>query len=1014
MTPQIILDLVARFADNQAAYRSGLYNETQVRREFIDPFFAALGWDVNNERGYAEAYKDVIHEDAIKVGGATKAPDYCFRIGGTRKFFLEAKKPSVNIKGDPAPAYQLRRYAWSAKLPLSILTDFEEFAVYDCRVKPDQGDGPGVARTLYFTFKEYPARWEEIAGIFAREAVLKGSFDKYAESNKAKKGTTEVDAAFLQEIENWRKLLAQNLALRNPQLSQRALNLAVQSTIDRLIFLRICEDRGIEEYGQLMALLNGSQVYERLGYLLRRADERYNSGLFHFHAEAGSRPEAGRADPPDELTLNLIIDDKPLKEIIGDLYYPASPYEFSVLPAEILGQVYEQFLGKVIRLTAGHHAVVEDKPEVKKAGGVYYTPAYIVAYIVKQTVGKLVEDKTLRQAGGEGKAPPLRVLDPACGSGSFLIGAYQFLLDWFRDGYVADGPEKWTTGRSARLFQHSGGDWALTTGERKRILLNHIYGVDIDPQAVEVTKLSLLLKVLEGENQQTLARQLSLFQERALPDLGANIKCGNSLIGPDFYESQQLSLLDEEEMYRVNVFDWQASFPQLFSGDEDGFDAVIGNPPYVRQELLGNYKKYFQQKYQVYNGIADLYVYFLEKGVSLLNSGGVFSYIVANKWMRANYGEPLRRWLQQQPIEEIIDFGDLPVFQTATTYPCILRIHKGASATTFHTAQIKTLDFTSLEEYVGEHMYTLDRTNLGGAGWSLAEEGKQRLIDKIWTVSVPLNKYSNERIYYGIKTGLNEAFIINEVTRAELINQDPKSEELIKPFLMGRDIKRYQAPRSDRYLIFTRRGLNIKNYPAIERHLSKFKDRLMPKPIGWKGENWPGRKPGIYQWYEIQDTVDYYAEFEKPKIIIPAIVQNGSYTFDTEAFYSNDKTSIIPTEDKYLLGILNSKVPDFVMHLISSTKQGGYFEYKPMYLEQLPIRPINFADPADKARHDRMLDLVEGMLGLQRRLAAAQTTFEKNALQQQINATDRQIDKLVYELYGLSAAEIAIVEQGMA
>lgn len=233
--PDEVVRLVERFDRNREAYTSGSYNETQLRREFIDPLFIQLGWDVNNEKGWAEAYKDVVHEDSIKVGGSTKAPDYCFRIGGARKFFLEAKKPSVNLKDDIPAAFQLRRYAWSAKLPLSILTDFEEFAVYDCRVKPHQNDKPSTARTKYLKFDKYTDEWEWISGIFSREAILQGSFDKYAASKKRKRGTAEVDDAFLKEIEHWRDLLARNIALRNKNLSRRDLNYAVQRTIDRII-----------------------------------------------------------------------------------------------------------------------------------------------------------------------------------------------------------------------------------------------------------------------------------------------------------------------------------------------------------------------------------------------------------------------------------------------------------------------------------------------------------------------------------------------------------------------------------------------------------------------------------------------------------------------------------------------------------------------------------------------------------------------------------------------------------
>lgn len=338
---------------------------------------------MNNELGKAEAYKDMIHEDAIKIGGMTKAPDYCFRIGGTRKFFVEAKKPYVNIKDDPMPAYQLRRYGWNQKLPLSILTDFDEYAVYDYRIRRDEKDKASTARILFYTYSDYIDKWDHISSIFSKDGIERGSFDKFAESNKDKRGTQEVDDAIIPEIEGWRDQLARHIAIYNPNLSNRQLNEVVQKTIDRILFLRICEDRAIEQYGQLQALLNATNVYDRHIQLYSMADSKYNSGLFHFFDEKGRQN-------PDTICLNLKIEDKPLKDIIKRLYYPESPYEFSIIPIEILGQVYERFLGKVIRLTPGHRAKVEDKPEVRKAGGVYYTPQYIVDYIVNNTVGRIL------------------------------------------------------------------------------------------------------------------------------------------------------------------------------------------------------------------------------------------------------------------------------------------------------------------------------------------------------------------------------------------------------------------------------------------------------------------------------------------------------------------------------------------------------------------------------------------------------------------------------------------------
>lgn len=438
--------------------------------------FKALGWDIDNSQGYAEAYREVIHEDKVSVGGATKAPDYSFRLpGGKRLFFVEAKKPSVNIKEDVHHAYQVRRYGWSAKLPVSIITDFEEFSVYDCTRKPSLTDPASVSRIRYLTWKEYLSEFDFLWDTFSKEKVLKCSFDKFVKDDTAKKGTTTVDKKFLISLDEWRKTLASAVIKSNNALGEEELGFAVQQLIDRLIFLRIAEDRSIEPYGNLKLVCGSASPYALLTDLFRRADEKYNSGLFDF----------GR----DTITPSLSLDTKVITGIIHELYYPICPYEFSVLSVEILGSAYEQFLGKVIRVTEGHHVKIEEKPEVRKAGGVYYTPQYIV----KQTLGRLIDGKTPLQLS------EVRVVDPACGSGSFLLGAYQYLLDHYRTWYGANNiPGK---GRKEQPLTPVG---HLSTAEKKRILTTHIYGVDIDTNAVEVTKLSLLLKCLEGETQASI------------------------------------------------------------------------------------------------------------------------------------------------------------------------------------------------------------------------------------------------------------------------------------------------------------------------------------------------------------------------------------------------------------------------------------------------------------------------------------------------------------------------------
>ncbi len=311
---------------------------------------------MDNSQGYAEAYREVIHEDRVKVGKATKAPDYSFRLpGGKRLFFVEAKKPSIAIKTDISVAYQIRRYGWSAKLPVSIITDFEEFAVYDCTKKPKPTDKSGIARIKYINFKDYLNEFEYLWDTFSKERVLKGSFDKYIKSDTVKKGTATVDKDFLASLDNWRTYLATSISLRNKELDEDEINYAVQLTIDRLIFLRIAEDRGVEQYGQLKTSVNQKgDAYQNLFSNFKKADEKYNSGLFDFKK--------------DVISETLKIDNKVIKTIVNEMYYPESPYEFSVISVEILGSAYEQFLGKVIRITPSHHAKIEEKPEVTKSG----------------------------------------------------------------------------------------------------------------------------------------------------------------------------------------------------------------------------------------------------------------------------------------------------------------------------------------------------------------------------------------------------------------------------------------------------------------------------------------------------------------------------------------------------------------------------------------------------------------------------------------------------------------------
>lgn len=687
---QEIASLVERFSEQYDSYKKADYNETLTRRDFIDPFFKALGWDIDNKNGYSEAYREVIHEDKVKVGKATKAPDYSFRlVGGKRLFFVEAKKPNVFVKGEILPAYQVRRYGWSAKLAVSIITDFEEFAIYDCTKKPLPADKASVARIRYLTFNDYLNEFDFIWDTFSKEKVLKGSFDKFVQSDTYKKGTATVDKEFLQSLDSWRTYLATSISRNNKQLGEDEINFAVQQTIDRIIFLRIAEDRSVEPYGTLKDAIKSGEFYKNLYRQFELADDKYNSGLFDFKK--------------DKISKSLVIENKIVKTIINELYYPESPYEFSVLSVEILGSAYEQFLGKVIRITPGHIAKVEEKPEVRKAGGVYYTPQYVVEYIVKNTVGKLIEGKTPKEIS------KIKIVDPACGSGSFLIGAYQYLLDWHKNYYTGNG--KISKGSKNNPLTPEGN---LTTAEKKRILLNNIFGVDIDVNAVEVTKLSLLLKCMEGETEASIATQLKLFHERVLPTLDENIKSGNSLIDTDFYDNQ----LDFGEDKKIKPFNWQKGFAEVFK--QGGFDVVIGNPPYVQPIVLDfKSQNYLMKKF---TANTDLYSIFIEQSLNLLKTGNDLGFIVPSLFLKGVRYQNLRNIVNISCKNVlIVEQGD-NVFKNVKMPTCVILLSKGENKS-------KADFFKNKNIRLFEKIKTIQLGEISKIKRGL-EIGKDKLVDK--------------------------------------------------------------------------------------------------------------------------------------------------------------------------------------------------------------------------------------------------------------------------------------------
>ncbi|MEO8148921.1 MAG: N-6 DNA methylase [Bacteroidia bacterium] len=998
--------LIERFEEQYHSYKKADYNETQTRRDFIDPFFKALGWDVDNENGSAESYREVMHESRIRIGKTSKAPDYSFRLsGGKLLFFVEAKKPSVVIKDDIIPAYQVRKYGWNLSLAISIVTDFEEFAVYDCTKKPKPDDRAAVARIKYLTFRDYLNEFDFLWNTFSREQVLKGGLDKYIESSVNKKGTTTVDKDFLQSLDNWRTYLATSISWNNKNLDEDEINFVVQQTIDRIIFLRIAEDREIEPEENLRHCIKQGNFYQNLFNAFTVADEKYNSGLFDFKK--------------DKISKDLMIDNKVIKTIISELYSP-SPYAFDVMPVEILGTAYEQFLGKQIKIDKAHRAHIEEKPEVRKAGGVYYTPQYVVEYIVKNTVGKLIENKTPKEIN------KIKIVDPACGSGSFLIGAYKYLLDWHRNYYHVRNSELSNrhaelTSRHAELVSASESsqipkqvrndgkfltpEGNLTTAEKKRILLNNIYGVDIDVNAVEVTKLSLLLKCMEGETRASIDNQMRLFNDKVLPTLDNNIKDGNSLVDTDFYPEE---LFVSER--KVKPFNWQQAFPEVFNlkkpaTNQDfkkqfnkvanlekvtndllnkyiakepaqeyfkthGFDIVIGNPPYgalfSTEEIT-----YFKKRYNTSVWRSESYLLFIEQGVKLLNSDGLIGFIIPDTLLNLGFTQPAREMLlRNSRLQEIVGLPS-NVFSGATVDTIILLSEKTNYSNTFHSSNVLVKSF-----------------------------GKKQFISTI--ENSPKEFYINTKDWFeenafNLQTDNSEKILITKIeAEKKSIADIAKMYSGIKVYEVGKG-KPAQTERIRNTKPYTSKAQIDKSwFPFYDgKHIGKY-ERF------WKDNNWI--KYG--EWLAAPRNPE---NFEGEKILIRKITGKtllASYIHETS--YCNTLLFVLKLKEssysyKSILAILNS---DLI---------GWYFRKKFQISDddtfpQIMIRDIlQFPIPAISKNEDVELNkFVDLLLKLKEEIGVTKLQTKIEELQRKTTYYEEQINKKVNELYGLMPDEMKL------
>ena len=718
----------------------------------------------------------------------------------------------------------------------------------------------------------------------------------------------------------------------------QAVNTA-QKILDRVLFIAFAEDRGLLPPKQLLKAFetqndfNPQPVWQTFKGLFRAIDEgskkldisKYNGGLFKFD------------DKVDTLDLSDAICEEFKK--IGEYHFDT---EVSIT---VLGHIFEQSVSDVEKLLAKARGEVEGEPTKtsgvkgrRKRDGIVYTPDYIAKFIVEKTLGVHVDELFRNCMAKHAKGDvadydslkfkrnaelqawyefrlalkTLRVVDPACGSGVFLVTAFDYLKAEY------DRVDK-------KIAQLRGVEAQKDFEDIDReILSQNLYGVDVNAESVEITRLSLWLKTAK--------------KGKELDSLDHNIRVGDSLIE------------DSSFAYLKHGFSWNSAFPEVFAAG--GFDVVLGNPPYVRQELLKDMKPYLQKRFEVYHGVADLYCYFFERGLRLLKKGGGLGYISSSTFFKTSSGAALRGYLRKEAVlDSVTDFGDLQIFEGVTTYPAILTMRKALAdaAHTFKFWKVKAIPEGNFARAFVDAAQTYPQDKLGVGSWELESDGLRNLRNKIVAGKKTLKEVYGSP-YRGVLTGLNEAFVIDRATRDRLVAQDPKSEELLKPWLEGKDLKRWRAEPRNIYVIFARRGVDIEKYPAVLAYLEQFRERLEPKPKDWKpkekNDEWKGRKPGSYKWYELQDSIDYYKEFEKPKISYPHFNVERSFCFEPTGALSNDKSYLIATHAPELLGYLNSSVAWFLLTGMSPPVRGGFHELRIQYVETICIPTFQEASKA--------------------------------------------------------------------
>lgn len=987
-----IQTLVEKYKSNRDFYRTSNFNETQVRNEFLDPLFEALGWDIRNMSGKKTNEREVLLEESLKANAAThsKKPDYTFRLFGERKFFLEAKKPCVDISIDDNPAKQVRRYGYTANLKISVLSNFEDLYIYDTSYKVEDGDTLTKARIKAYHYTDYENAVEELLELIGKESVYTGRFEEVWNNVELNVIHQSVDSMFLEQINQWRLMLGQQILSYVPDIDINYLGDIVQSYINKILFLRVCEDRNIETYQRLLTIADHNS-HEELVAKFRDADNKYNSGLF------------------EELISEEVIGNisSSFWTIICQLYFPESPYSFTVLSSDILGRIYEIFIAEKLAVVDGVLKIVK-KPENTERD-IVTTPNFVVREILRQTVVEIIQGKTANEVNN------LKCADIACGSGAFLLELYQLLYDSLVDYYLENDRSK--------LLQTSIDTYKLPYEMKRNLLLSCVYGVDKDFNAVEACKFGLLLKLLEDED----VNSLSSFHP-ILPDLSNNIFYGNSLLST--------SDVPKDDALEVNPFDF----------NDKVFDLIVGNPPYMKTEDIKAFTPKEKSLYEKGNRYRsaykqyDKYFLFIERALSLLKPDGYLGYIVPSKFMKVGAARELRNLIAKNAyLKTITSFGAHQVFTDKSTYTCIIVLEK---------KKHENFKYSEVNDFIGWKVRNNDAykfclrssSTINANTWVLCTDEQLPLLNAVTANAKPLGEIVGEDyIFNGIQTSANRVYVFVPISETRTTytfkafdgNEYEVEKAVTKPYFKTAQgaaaMSTYRTFKPNARVFFPYKKdndghLQLIPLATIQRRYPLFYTFLMAaKPELSKGSRDIQPKPTtVDEWYRYGRHQSLEACEVEEKMIVGVLAQTDKYAIDNNGtLVSSGGTAgyclvSIPSGCEYSIyyiqAILGSIQGEWLASLYGEIFRGGYIARGTKVLNQIPIREIDFTNPNERKIHDDIVVRQKRLIGLGDKLSkASKNQRSLIPLQRQFDLLKQEQQNVINMLYGMKNDEVALI-----